>query len=251
MQLSLRKAFTLIELLIVVAIIAILAAIAVPNFLEAQTRSKISRVKSDMRTLATGIESYYVDNNYYPKGTDDQWSVRDPDDVTTLSGNTTAAAVLERLSTPISYLTSGALQDPFTSFSRVRPSKTTGAGFTQETPITGVDQELARYYKYTAFTPGQGAFVSALVTRPETTAKWAWGTWSPGPEGKYVQLRGSNLLASAPFGAPEIGAILDWAYDPTNGTASRGNIWRTGGIRTGEGAAGDIWLTTMLPVTSR
>ena len=58
-----KKAFTLIELLIVVAIIAILAAIAVPNFLEAQTRAKVSRVQSDLRTLATGIESYTVDNN--------------------------------------------------------------------------------------------------------------------------------------------------------------------------------------------
>ena len=55
------KAFTLIELLIVVAIIAILAAIAVPNFLEAQTRSKISRVRSDLRSLATALESYCVD----------------------------------------------------------------------------------------------------------------------------------------------------------------------------------------------
>jgi general secretion pathway protein G len=61
-----KKAFTLIELLIVVAIIAILAAIAVPNFLEAQTRSKISRVRNDQRTLATAMESYYVDNNAYP-----------------------------------------------------------------------------------------------------------------------------------------------------------------------------------------
>src|SRR5690349_15764472 len=60
------RAFTLIELLIVVAIIAILAAIAVPNFLEAQTRSKVSRTKADMRSVTTAIESYAVDNNKYP-----------------------------------------------------------------------------------------------------------------------------------------------------------------------------------------
>jgi prepilin-type N-terminal cleavage/methylation domain-containing protein len=59
-------AFTLIELLIVVAIIAILAAIAVPNFLEAQTRAKVSRIRSDLRTLATGLEVFHVDNNSYP-----------------------------------------------------------------------------------------------------------------------------------------------------------------------------------------
>lgn len=61
-----RSAFTLIELLIVVAIIAILAAIAVPNFLEAQVRSKVSRMKADLRTLTTAVESYMVDHNKYP-----------------------------------------------------------------------------------------------------------------------------------------------------------------------------------------
>src|SRR5512141_331580 len=66
MMKPISKGFTLIELLIVVAIIAILAAIAIPNFLAAQIRAKVSRAKAEMRTIATGLESYYVDNNDYP-----------------------------------------------------------------------------------------------------------------------------------------------------------------------------------------
>jgi prepilin-type N-terminal cleavage/methylation domain-containing protein len=61
-----RCAFTLIELLIVVAILAILAAVAVPNFLEAQTRAKVSRCLTDMRSIAVTLEAYCVDWNDYP-----------------------------------------------------------------------------------------------------------------------------------------------------------------------------------------
>jgi len=61
-----RHAFTLLDRLIVVAIIAILAAIAVPNFLEAQTRAKVSRVQSDLRSVATALEAYRIDSNRYP-----------------------------------------------------------------------------------------------------------------------------------------------------------------------------------------
>jgi type II secretion system protein G len=63
---STQPAFTLIELLVVVAVVAILAAIAVPNFLEAQVRSKVSRAKADMATIATALEAYAVDNGTYP-----------------------------------------------------------------------------------------------------------------------------------------------------------------------------------------
>ncbi len=52
--------FTLIEFLIVI-IIAILPAIAASNILEAQTRSRVSRVKADMRNMATAWDSYYID----------------------------------------------------------------------------------------------------------------------------------------------------------------------------------------------
>ena len=63
---SRTKGFTLIELLIVVAIIAILAAIAIPNLLQAQVRAKVSRAHSDMRSMATAVESYSVDFGTYP-----------------------------------------------------------------------------------------------------------------------------------------------------------------------------------------
>ena len=58
--------FTLIELLVVVAIIGVLAAIAIPNLLNALQRGKQKRTMADMRTLATAIESYNVDNSGYP-----------------------------------------------------------------------------------------------------------------------------------------------------------------------------------------
>ena len=55
------QGFTLIELLIVIAIILILISIALPNFLEAQTRAKVANAKGEMRTLMTATEMYKND----------------------------------------------------------------------------------------------------------------------------------------------------------------------------------------------
>lgn len=92
-----RAAFTLIELLIVVAIIAILAAIATVNFLEAQTRSKVARVRTDVRTLQTALEAYRTDNSAYPHAA---------------IGDLQLDLPLVPLTTPVAYITT-VPRDPF------------------------------------------------------------------------------------------------------------------------------------------
>ena len=72
-----RKGFTLIELMIVIAIIIILAAIAIPNYLRMTDRARRSRVAGDFASTATALEAYMVDWGAYPlttaPGTADQF----------------------------------------------------------------------------------------------------------------------------------------------------------------------------------
>ena len=68
---SSERGFTLIELLIVIAIILILIGIALPNFLEAQIRAKVTKARGEMRSLATALESYQVEWKTYPPDGDD------------------------------------------------------------------------------------------------------------------------------------------------------------------------------------
>jgi type IV pilus assembly protein PilA len=75
------QGFTLIELLVVVIIIGILAAIAIPVFLNQRKSAVDAGVKSDVRTVANELETYFVNNQKYPaatevsKGTDNKVSI--------------------------------------------------------------------------------------------------------------------------------------------------------------------------------
>jgi len=74
-----RRGFTLIELMTVVSIISILAAIAVPNFMNAQYRAKVARSIAEQEILAWAVESYFVDQDHYPPnaqaGTASPWDL--------------------------------------------------------------------------------------------------------------------------------------------------------------------------------
>lgn len=60
-----EKGFTLIELMIVVAIIGILAAIAIPQFASFRVKAFNSAASSDVKNIKTSLESYYADNQFY------------------------------------------------------------------------------------------------------------------------------------------------------------------------------------------
>ena len=62
-----RRGFTLIELMIVIAVISILIGIALPRFRGMQAEGLIAQAKGELRTLQTAVESYYIhNNNTYP-----------------------------------------------------------------------------------------------------------------------------------------------------------------------------------------
>jgi type IV pilus assembly protein PilA len=61
-----QKGFTLIELMIVIAIIGILAAIAIPQFASYRRKSYNSAAISDLKNMKTSLEAYYADNQFYP-----------------------------------------------------------------------------------------------------------------------------------------------------------------------------------------
>ncbi len=60
---SKRAGFTLVEIMIVVAIIALLAAIAVPGFLRARKRSQASKILNDLRMIDSAVDQYAIENN--------------------------------------------------------------------------------------------------------------------------------------------------------------------------------------------
>lgn len=200
-----RRGFTLIELLIVVAIIAILAAIAVPNFLEAQTRSKVARVKADQRSVATAVEAYRVDNNRYPPRTKSNLG-----NLRGLAEPTLRAEEMSRFTTPVAYISSL----PVDIF---------------ENGIAAPNNLIDYYdpllvYQMTQDPPSSFSYTDARDSANSQSYRYGWMLLSVGPDGEVGE---GSFNFGANFPPPRLD-FLSWndEYDPTNGTISPGNVTR-------------------------
>jgi prepilin-type N-terminal cleavage/methylation domain-containing protein len=219
---SMRKhGFTLIELLIVIAIIAILALIAIPNFLEAQTRSKVSRVMSDQRAVATAVEAYAIDWTRYP-------CYHHPLDVNDGGANPdqTCTYAPLTLTTPVAFITTLAT-DPFRVVATGKePSRPffyrhtiveTGAYETWPSPgFTGqVNNGTAEVGKFRDVAVDYFANRKSGASESDYSGKM-WYLDSIGPD---LKDDAHQVLSGSGF---------SFKYDPTNGTVSNGDVIKWG-----------------------
>ncbi len=213
---KLSSGFTLIELLIVVAIIAILAAIAVPNFLEAQTRAKISRVKAELRTMGTAIETYTIDHNKQPL----DYAVTkfgDPPIPGVTNGSVVSGilhpgcrlpdgSIRAGLSTPIAYITNAWVQDPFIG---------KGGG------NIDYDQQVYSYHPLWKGTLWGRAETNMHTTYRNNNYFEHYGTYRLGSIGPDRTFYTTNVPGD------RVTLQASTVYDASNGTVSFGNIWRS------------------------
>jgi type II secretory pathway pseudopilin PulG len=158
---------------LMVIMIPILAAIAIPNFLQAQSRSKVSRTKAELRMCAVALESYYVDNNAYPQPN------------YTLHGNSILPHIL---TTPIAYIT----QIPGDPFSADKKEP-----YWYYTGIAIIEEQERPFWILTGSGPDQKRDIDVTKYNPQ-----------------YPDWHESYLILKS--------------YDPTNGTTSLGDVFRTG-----------------------
>lgn len=201
-QLTIKNAFTLIELLIVVAIIGILAAIAVPNFLHAMTRAKVARVEEESRVIFVALESYRIDQNAFPNPK--------PEGIDSFNFQYR----LHRLTTPIPYLSSIA-NDPFPH------AYDNGAGL--------IGLEAFAGSKAYCYGRADHAGARGTLNLGEKFAMIA----SAGPDGILNQIHYFPPSTThtggedCPVCAPALADLLSVTpYNPSNGIISEGDIYR-------------------------
>lgn len=191
-----RRAFTLLELLVTVAIITLLAVVAVPGFMEAQWRSRAAETRYNLKAAATALENYAVDHGgKFPNDGMDEFTYAG---LTVRPGNLFGPAMLNHmLTTPVPYLTLPQMLDPFRPFH----------GSFESNFIRYVNFDTT--YRDSTYPARQAAYVAYSAR---------YGSWMIASTGPDRRINPADPAVS-----------MFWAlipYDPTNGAMSYGDIVR-------------------------
>lgn len=187
---SARRGFSFIELVVVASTIALLATIAVPNFLEAQLRGAVARSRADLAAIHLGLEAYRLDHRAYP-----------PNRETGKAGQDDLLA----LTTPVPYLSSVPLDYLTTAQSRRNHSP--GFPAIRYRYLNGRQMNPETGFR---FGPNEPAAFEGRVLGL---------VWGIGPAEAYPAKGSDSRISVSPD------AVVDLTiYDPTNGSISTGQI---------------------------
>jgi prepilin-type N-terminal cleavage/methylation domain-containing protein len=201
--------FTLVELVITIAILGILVAIAIPNYIGGSRRCYNARAESEIRSLKNSLESFFIDNNQYlPMNRDQalmdtQYSGLDKSDPSAPTIDIAYLAIGDVktgkrlcLTTPVSYISS----IPFDPFNGDGSESSYGYG-----------SDGVSYYIITSWGPdkveglgGKDGFDERDFTGSDVSDRSRSG------------LRGSRYV------------LADYKFDPSNGISSSGEIFSVG-----------------------
>ncbi len=219
----------MIELFICIALIAMLTALAIPNFLRAKTSSSVSRAKADFQHIAIGLEAYRVDIGSFPWMDSSNGCLRPQLGV--------GVATLERLTTPIAYVTGSPFWDPFEGEKAYR-------GSSLEEAIVAGDSGYARTLKQYFYTTRNFYNNSIKYQSGPADINPLWYMLeSTGPDKHHHYL----YFALNPMTSDTLetrGFLGKTIYDPTNGSTSRGSIWQVGGAPVGNGKSMAVMIKT-------
>lgn len=224
--------FTLVELLIVIAIIAILTSIAMPNYQDALVSSKCAKFMGDCQAIQTALEVYFADQSQYPP------EERYPVGSTNMNMDThptyPATGFVSRcITTPIAYLAK-LPKDPFPNnnpaydehqFPKKRPYNYSNDMYNTQLYPGSTNQYYVSWIYQFLITP-EGSISRDVSSRPNAAI---WMINSPGPDGdrdhgwnsEWVDKTSQPVVSSEKTTYP----IL---YDPSNGTISNGDLYMFG-----------------------
>lgn len=220
-----RFGFTLVELVTCIALVCMLAALAVPNYMQAQTSSEVSRAKADLQVLQIGLEAYKVDVGAYP------WMNNVGCALRPFFNSPGSQPTLERLTTPISYLPSPApFYDPFEADRHYYGSTLEDVEIAAGPPAT---EYLKQYFYHARNLKDTSTWNQSL---PHDVDPYWYFLESAGPDRHHHTMWQilNGMMTDTHDNRTTLSKTI---YDPTNGAISRGSIWVVGGSPQGTGTS--------------